>query len=94
MHVSLGTVMVGTETKSRATSGGVMKNVNVINKTKDVMGGTPVFKGTRVPVRTLIDYIEGGDNLDRFLEDFPTVSREQIIEVLELIKNKLIDAVA
>ena len=46
------------------------------------------------PVQTFIDYIEGGDNLDSFLEDFPTVSRHQIIEILELIKNKLIDAVA
>lgn len=71
-----------------------MSTASVIHKSKDVLGGTPVFEGTRVPVRTLIDYIEGGDNLDRFLEDFPTVSREQVIEVLELIKNKLIDAVA
>ena len=45
-------------------------------------------------MQTFIDYIEGGDNLDSFLEDFPTVSRHQIIEVLALIKNKLIDAVA
>ena len=71
-----------------------MQSTKAINKSPDVMGGTPVFNGTRVPVQTFIDYIEGGDNLDSFLEDFPTVSRHQIIEVLELIKNKLIDAVA
>lgn len=71
-----------------------MPSTKAIQKSKDVMGGTAVFTGTRVPVQTLIDYIEGGDNLGRFLEDFPTVSREQVIEVLELIKNKLIDAVA
>jgi len=71
-----------------------MPTTKAIDKSKDVMGGATVFTGTRVPVQTLIDYIEGGDNLDRFLEDFPTVSRQQVIEVLELIKNKLIDAVA
>ena len=71
-----------------------MLTTKAINKSPDVMGGTPVFNGTRVPVQTFIDYIEGGDNLDSFLEDFPTVSRHQIIEVLALIKNKLIDAVA
>jgi uncharacterized protein (DUF433 family) len=47
------------------------------------MGGTPVFAGTRVPVQTLLDYIEGGDPLDEFLDDFPTVSRELAIAFLE-----------
>ena len=47
------------------------------------MGGTPVFSGTRVPVQTLLDYIEGGDPLDEFLDDFPTVSREKAIAFLE-----------
>jgi uncharacterized protein (DUF433 family) len=45
----------------------------------DIMGGTPVFAGTRVPVQTLIDYLEGGDTIDDFLEGFPTVRREQVI---------------
>ncbi len=49
----------------------------------DVMGGTPVFPGTRVPVRTLLDYIEGGETIDDFLEGFPSVSRQQVIAFLE-----------
>jgi uncharacterized protein (DUF433 family) len=54
------------------------------------MGGTPVFAGTRVPVQTLIDYLEAGDRLDDFLDDFPTVSREQALQVLELAKEALL----
>jgi uncharacterized protein (DUF433 family) len=50
----------------------------------DILGGTPVFAGTRVPVRTLLDYLEAGDTLDEFLNHFPTVSREQAVAVLEL----------
>jgi len=49
----------------------------------DVMGGTPVFAGTRVPVQTLLDYLEGGETIDDFLKGFPTVSREQVIAFLE-----------
>ena len=49
----------------------------------EVMHGTPVFRGTRVPVQTLFDYIENGESLDEFLEGFPTVSRELAIQVLE-----------
>ena len=47
------------------------------------MGGTPVFAGTRVPVQTLLDYLEGGETIDDFLEGFPTVKREQVIAFLE-----------
>lgn len=47
------------------------------------MGGTPVFRGTRVPVQTLLDYLEAGDSIDQFLEGFPTVTREQVIAFLE-----------
>jgi len=50
------------------------------------MHGTPCFTGTRVPVQTLLDYIEEGDTLDNFLRDFPTVTREQAIQFLELAK--------
>jgi uncharacterized protein (DUF433 family) len=49
----------------------------------DVMSGTPVFPGTRVPVQTLLDYLEGGDTIDSFLEGFPTVSRAQVIAFLD-----------
>ncbi len=55
----------------------------IITSTPDVMGGTPVFAGTRVPVQTLIDYLKGGKSIDDFLEGFPTVSREQVIAFLE-----------
>ncbi len=54
----------------------------VVSSSKDVMGGTPVFTGTRVPIETLIDYLTGGDTIDDFLEGFPTVGREQVVEFL------------
>ena len=57
-----------------------------INSSPDVLGGTPVFRGTRVPVSTLLDFLEGGDTLDEFLQQFPTVTREQAIAVLEMAK--------
>lgn len=56
----------------------------------DIMGGTPVFKSTRVPIKNLIDYLESGDDLDEFLDDFPSVSRDQAIQVLELAKDMLL----
>ncbi len=55
----------------------------IITSVPDVMGGTPVFAGTRVPIQTLIDYLKGGETIDDFLEGFPTVSREQVIAFLE-----------
>jgi len=54
------------------------------------LSGTPVFGGTRVPVQTLIDYLEGGDTLEMFLDDFPSVSREHAVAVLELAKSALL----
>ena len=61
-----------------------------IHSDPEIVGGTPVFVGTRVPVQTLLDYLEGGDPLDAFLDDFPSVSREQAIAVLELAKEMLL----
>lgn len=58
----------------------------------DVMGGTPVFAGTRVPVQTLLDYLEAGDSIDEFLAGFPSVTREQVIEFLEQAKDRLVAA--
>ena len=58
---------------------------DLINRSDDILGGTPVFAGTRVPVQTLFDYLEEGDTLDEFLDDFPAVSREHAIKVLEKI---------
>lgn len=56
---------------------------DVITRDPEEMHGTPVFRGTRVPVQTLFDYIENGESLDDFLEGFPTVSRELTVQVLE-----------
>jgi uncharacterized protein (DUF433 family) len=55
----------------------------IITSSPDIMGGTPVFAGTRVPVQTLMDYIKGGESIDDFLYGFPTVTREQVIAFLE-----------
>ena len=54
----------------------------IVCRDPEVMGGTPVFCGTRVPVQTLLDYLEAGDSIDEFLEGFPTVTREQVIAFL------------
>lgn len=61
-----------------------------IHSHPEILGGTPVFVGTRVPVQTLLDYLEAGDPLDEFLEDFPSVTREQVVAVLELAKEMLL----
>jgi uncharacterized protein (DUF433 family) len=55
----------------------------------EVMSGTPVFVGTRVPIQNLFDYIEGGDDLSEFLDDFPSVTREAVISILEIAKKTL-----
>jgi uncharacterized protein (DUF433 family) len=62
----------------------------LITSSPDRLGGTPVFAGTRVPVQTLIDYLEGGNPLAEFLEDFPSVSHDQAVGVLELAKEMLL----
>jgi uncharacterized protein (DUF433 family) len=61
-----------------------------ISRDPEVMHGTPVFRGTRVPVQTLFEYLEGGDTLEDFLEGFPTVSREIAIQALEEAKQLLL----
>jgi uncharacterized protein (DUF433 family) len=60
---------------------------SVVVKSGEVLGGTPVFAGTRVPFQTFIEYLEAGETLDAFLDDFPTVSREQAVSALELAKR-------
>jgi uncharacterized protein (DUF433 family) len=62
----------------------------VVHSDPDILGGTPVFVGTRVPVQSLFDYLEGGDTLDEFLRQFPSVRREQAIEALELAREALL----
>jgi len=63
----------------------------VVSCNPDVMGATPVFSGTRVPVQTLLDYLEAGDSIDEFLAGFPSVTRAQVIEFLEVAKDRLVE---
>jgi uncharacterized protein (DUF433 family) len=62
----------------------------LITSTPDILGGTPVFRGTRVPAQTLIEYLEGGQTIDEFLDGFPTVSREQVIAFLGEAKARML----
>lgn len=64
-------------------------NYGAINIDPETMGGTPVFTGTRVPVQALFDYIETGETLDEFLENFPSVKKEHAIRVLEMARKTL-----
>ena len=64
----------------------------IVTCSPDVLGGTPVFAGTRVPVQTLIDYLEGNETIDDFLEGFPTVTREQVVAFLEEAKDRIVAA--
>jgi uncharacterized protein (DUF433 family) len=64
--------------------------MGVIVKDPDILGGTPVFRGTRVPIQALFDYLEGGETLEEFLQGFPTVSRETAIAALEQAKHLLL----
>jgi uncharacterized protein (DUF433 family) len=66
----------------------------VVSVDAGIMHGTPCFAGTRVPVQTLLDYIEDGDTLDSFLHDFSTVKRGQAVQFLELAKDQLIECVS
>ena len=66
----------------------MIKESSIIQRSKNILGGIPVFCGTRVPVKTLIDYLEAGDTVNDFLKDFPSVSRKQTLLVLEWLKEK------
>ena len=66
----------------------------LVHSDPEILGGTPVFVGTRVPVQALIDYLVGGHPLDEFLDDFPSVSREQAVAALELAREALLRAAA
>jgi uncharacterized protein (DUF433 family) len=64
----------------------------VVSRNPQVMGGAPVFSGTRVPVQTLLDYLEAGESIDAFLEGFPSVPRAQVIAFLEEAKDRLVES--
>jgi uncharacterized protein (DUF433 family) len=66
----------------------------IITSTPDVMGGTPVFAGTRVPVQTLLDYLKAGESIGDFLEGFPTVTKQQVIAFLEEAEEQITKLVA
>jgi uncharacterized protein (DUF433 family) len=66
----------------------------IITSSPDIMGGTPVFAGTRVPVQTLLDYLKAAESIDGFLEGFPTVTKEQVIAFLEEAEEQIIKMVA
>ena len=65
-------------------------NAPVVHSDPQILGGTPVFVGTRVPFQALLDYLEAGDPLDEFLTDFPSVTREQAVKALEQVKEALL----
>jgi len=67
-----------------------MNATDLINVDPDILGGTPVFKGTRVPVRTLFEYLEGDYTLEEFLECFPSVTREMVRKILERSESALL----
>lgn len=67
-----------------------MQPTGIIVKDQDILGGTPVFRGTRVPFQALLDYLESGQTLDEFLDDFPTVTKDAAVAALELAKSLLV----
>ena len=71
-----------------------LANGSVIHSDSEILGGTPVFVGTRVPVQTLVDYLEGGYSIDEFLDNFPSVRREQVYSFLEQATQALLARVA
>ncbi len=72
----------------------MLKGSLMISVSPDIMSGTPVFTGTRVPVQTLLDYLKAGESIDDFLDGFPTVTREQVIALLEEAGKQVIGLVA
>lgn len=72
----------------------MLKSSLIISASPDIMGGTPVFAGTRVPVQTLLDYLKAGESIDDFLDGFPTVTKDQVITLLEEAGKQLVSMVA
>ena len=68
-----------------------MRQEEIIHSNPEILGGTPVFTGTRVPVRSLFDHLEAGDSIDDFLEGFPSVRRDQVIALLEMSQERVLE---
>jgi uncharacterized protein (DUF433 family) len=71
-----------------------MSHADIVTISPEIMSGAPVFRGTRVPIQTLLDYLKGGDSIDDFLEGFPSVSREQVIAFLDEAEAQMVKLVA
>ena len=65
----------------------------IVHSDPDIMGGTPVFVGTRVPLQSLFDHLKAGDSIEVFLDGFPSVKREQVLTVLELVEHEILECV-
>jgi uncharacterized protein (DUF433 family) len=72
----------------------MLENSPIVSTSLDTMGGTPVFAGTRVPIQTLLDYLKAGESIDDFLNGFPTVSKDQVIALLEEAGKQLVSTAA
>jgi uncharacterized protein (DUF433 family) len=72
----------------------MLENSLIVSTSPDTMGGAPVFTGTRVPIQTLLDYLKAGESIDDFLDGFPTVSKEQVIALLEEAGKQLVSTAA
>ena len=72
----------------------MLKNTSIVSTSVDVMGGTPVLTGTRVPIQTFLDYLKAGESIDDFLDGFPSVSRAQVIALLEKAGKQLVSTAA
>jgi uncharacterized protein (DUF433 family) len=83
-------VLLGVDVFYAWTEVAIMQQ-SIIVRDPEILGGIPVFRGTRVPLQNLLDYLEGGDTLNQFLQDFPSVSRESAIAALEQAKKLLIE---
>jgi uncharacterized protein (DUF433 family) len=68
-----------------------MLDKKIIDSDPEVLGGTPVFRGTRVPIKSLFDHLEAGDSIDDFLEGFPSVRRDQVIALLEISQTRVLE---
>lgn len=68
----------------------IKKGSKIVSQNKEVLGGTPVFKGTRVPIKALWDYLKAGDTVEEFLEDFPSLKRDQVIALLERAQKRVV----
>lgn len=72
----------------------MLKNSQIISASPEIMGGTPVFSGTRVPVQTFLDYLKAGESINDFLDGFPTVTKQQVVSFLEEAGKQLAGTVA